>query len=417
MTQGASNGHPNGSALSHVRTLPLFYDSEDSQQSATSLILTVRPDWASDDSNIEFVRFTDGITNTLLKAINKRKGWSKEDIDREAILLRAYGNGTAVLIDREREAQNHELLMKHGLAPELLARFQNGMLYRFIKGSVTAPEDLRKPHIYRAVASRLAQWHATVPCITHQTSTNGNAKGHDQDLNAIIENAAPGKPVPNLWSVMQKWILALPSDTQVQRERQDKLQKEFEYIVEEFSQRPGLGVDGLVFAHCDLLSGNVIVLPSTQPAKGPKKEATVTFIDYEYATPSPAAFDIANHLAEWGGFDCDYNFMPTQSQRREFIEEYIRSFYKYSENNTNVDVEAEVRKLTHEVDLFRGVPGFYWGIWALIQAVISEIDFDYASYAETRLAEYWAWKEEKEGTRAAAGKEKPLRERRWEQLE
>lgn len=245
MTQGASNGHPNGSALPHVRTLPLFYDSEDSQQSATSLILTVRPDWASDDSNIEFVRFTDGITNTLLKAINKRKGWSKEDIGREAILLRAYGNGTAVLIDREREAQNHELLMKHGLAPELLARFQNGMLYRFIKGSVTAPEDLRKPNIYRAVASRLAQWHATVPCITHQTSTNGNAKGHDQDLNAIIENAAPGKPVPNLWSVMQKWILALPSDTQVQRERQDKLQKEFEYIVEEFSQRPGLGVDGV----------------------------------------------------------------------------------------------------------------------------------------------------------------------------
>lgn len=109
--------------------------------------------------------------------------------------------------------------------------------------------------------------------------------------------------------------------------------------------------------------------------------------------------------------------MPTQSQRREFIEEYIRSFYKYSENNTNVDIEAEVRKLTHEVDLFRGVPGFYWGIWALIQAVISEIDFDYASYAETRLAEYWAWKGEKEGSRAAAGKEKPLRERRWEQLE
>ncbi|KAK1982579.1 choline/ethanolamine kinase [Colletotrichum cereale] len=421
MTQGASNGHPNGLALPHVRSLPLFYDSEDSQQSATRLILTVRPDWASDDSNIEFVRFTDGITNTLLKAINKRKGWSKEDIDREAILLRAYGNGTAVLIDREREAQNHELLVKYGLAPELLARFQNGMLYRFIKGSVTAPEDLRKPAIYRAVASRLAQWHATVPCITQPTSTDGHVKdngvnGHE-DPKAIIDNAAPGKPVPNLWTVMQKWILALPTNTQVQRERQDKLQKEFEYIVKEFSQRPGLGVDGLVFAHCDLLSGNVIVLPSSLSAKGSKKEATVAFIDYEYATPSPAAFDIANHFAEWGGFDCDYNVLPTKSQRREFIDEYVRSYFRYSQGNPGVDVEAEVRKLNDEVDLFRGVPGFYWGIWALIQSVISEIDFDYASYAETRLAEYWAWKEEKQGSRAAAGKEMPLRERRWEQVE
>ncbi|OLN92881.1 Ethanolamine kinase 1 [Colletotrichum chlorophyti] len=420
MTQGASNGHPNGLALPHVRSLPLSYDSEDSEQSATRLILTVRPDWAADDSHIEFVRFTDGITNTLLKAINKRKGWSKEDIDREAILLRAYGNGTAVLIDREREAQNHELLMKYNLAPELLARFNNGMLYRFIKGSVTAPEDLRKPVIYKAVASRLAQWHATVPCITHSTTTNGHARengtnGH-QDPDAIIENAAPGKPVPNLWTVMQKWILALPSDTQVQRERQERLQKEFEFIVEEFSQRPGLGVDGLVFAHCDLLSGNVIVLPSGPPTKG-KKEATVTFIDYEYATPSPAAFDIANHFAEWGGFDCDYNVLPTRAQRREFIDEYIRSYFKYTKGDAKVDVEAEVRKLNEEVDLFRGVPGFYWGIWALIQAVISQIDFDYASYAETRLAEYWAWKEESDGSRAAASKEKSLREQRWEQIE
>ncbi|KAK1963739.1 choline/ethanolamine kinase [Colletotrichum sublineola] len=421
MTQGVSNGHPNGLALPNVRTLPLFYDSEDSQQSATRLILTVRPDWASDDSNIEFVRFTDGITNTLLKAINKRNGWSKEDIDREAILLRAYGNGTAVLIDREREAQNHELLMQYGLAPELLARFQNGMLYRFIKGSVTAPEDLRKPAIYRAVASRLAQWHATVPCITQPTSVDGQAKenganGHE-DPEAIIDNAAPGKPVPNLWTVMQKWILALPTNTQVQRDRQDKLQEEFEYIVKEFSQRPGLGVDGLVFAHCDLLSGNVIVLPNSLSAKASKKEATVTFIDYEYATPSPAAFDIANHFAEWGGFDCDYNMLPTKSQRREFIDEYVRSYFRYSQGNACVDVEAEARKLDDEVDLFRGVPGFYWGIWALIQAVISEIDFDYASYAETRLAEYWAWKEEKRGSRAAAGKEMPLRERRWAQEE
>ncbi|KAJ0158388.1 putative ethanolamine kinase [Colletotrichum tanaceti] len=421
MTQGANNGHLNGLALPHVRILPLSYDSEDSQQSATRLILTVRPDWASDDSNIEFVRFTDGITNTLLKAINKRKGWSKEDTDREAILLRAYGNGTAVLIDREREAQNHELLMKYGLAPELLARFQNGMIYRFIKGSVTSPEDLRKPAIYRAVASRLAQWHATVPCITHPTSANSHVdengpNGH-QDPDAIIENAAPGKPVPNLWTVMQKWILALPINTQVQRERQEKLQRELEYIVKEFSQRPGLGPDGLVFAHCDLLSGNVIVLPSSLPAKGSKKEATVTFIDYEYATPSPAAFDIANHFAEWGGFDCDYNVLPTKSQRREFIEEYVRSYFRYSQGSPGVDVEAETRKLNDEVDLFRGVPGFYWGIWALIQAVISEIDFDYASYAETRLSEYWSWKEEKEGSRVATGKEMPLRERRWEQME
>jgi ethanolamine kinase len=54
--------------------------------------------------------------------------------------------------------------------------------------------------------------------------------------------------------------------------------------------------------------------------------------------------------------------------------------------------EEEVERLMAEVDLFRGVPGFYWGIWALIQATISQIDFDYAQYALVRLGEYNAWR-------------------------
>jgi ethanolamine kinase len=68
--------------------------------------------------------------------------------------------------------------------------------------------------------------------------------------------------------------------------------------------------------------------------------------------------------------------------------------------------------LFKQVDEFRGLPGLYWGIWALIQARISHIDFDYSSYAEIRLGEYWAWREEVDGTRKGA---MCLRERRWAQ--
>ncbi len=151
---------------------------------------------------------------------------------------------------------------------------------------------------------------------------------------------------------------------------------------------------------------------------GNSSQECVNFIDYEYATPSPAAFDIANHFAEWGGFDCDYNVLPTRAQRTEFIREYVHTYFKMLPGDTEaVDEEAEARKLLHEVDVFRGVPGFYWGIWALIQAIISQIDFDYANYAEVRLGEYWAWREETDGTRELRGKEMPLRERRWAQDE
>ena len=175
-----------------------------------------------------------------------------------------------------------------------------------------------------------------------------------------------------------------------------------------------------MFAHCYLLSGNVIIQPrsATTNSGTTISDAVpiVSFIDYEYAAPSPAAFDIANHFAEWGGFDCDHNTLPTQQQRRDFIDHYIKSYFSHlKEKPSSYDERQEAQKLFTEIDIHRGIPGFYWGIWALIQATISQIDFDYASYAEVRLGEYWAWREESDGSRAASGKEMTVREKRWAQ--
>lgn len=175
-----------------------------------------------------------------------------------------------------------------------------------------------------------------------------------------------------------------------------------------------LMINQLVFAHCDLLSGNVIVNPQSSAASTDGREiASVSFIDYEYATPSPAAFDIANHFAEWGGFECDFSKLPTQSQRLSFIHEYISSYNSHISANdaqkwTKAEEEAEAKKLFDEVDVYRGVPGFYWGIWALIQDTISQIDFDYAAYAEIRLGEYWAWRDVVSGDGDGG-----VREKRW----
>jgi ethanolamine kinase len=246
MPSHVSNGAANGCPTNQIRYIPLSYDSTNNESSARQLILALRPEWSSPDTRIEFERFTDGITNTLLKAVNRKPGLSKEQVDNEAILLRAYGHGTDVLIDRHRETQNHELLMNHGLAPALLARFNNGMMYRYIRGKACQPADLRETSIYLAVARRIAQWHATMPCI-HETDTRENGLGgitngfHDSSLHLFV----PGKPAPNTWTVMQKWIRALPTKTEAQRARQSELQKELSWLVEKLSQRPGLGKNGV----------------------------------------------------------------------------------------------------------------------------------------------------------------------------
>lgn len=338
-----------------------------------------------------------------------------------------------VLTPRLGETRSHSLLARHKLAPPLLARFENGLLYKFIEGTVCAPPDLRRQEIWRGVARRLGQWHATLPIsylITEIPPDNADTtvpddRSHRRKSSWLeaADNITPGMPSPNLWTVMQKWIHSLPHGTDAEKKRKGTLQQELIWLVNRLSSTPGISTNPLVFCHCDLLSGNVIVEP--QPSSGESPTSTtdsnatdssidavnVDFIDYEYATPAPAAFDISNHLAEWGGFDCDFSCMPTRSERRDFIGEYVSSYSSHlPQPLAPGEIDAKAAQLFGEVDNFRGVPGFYWGIWALIQAKISQIDFDYASYAEVRLSEYWAWKAELLGTRSG---ELPLRERRW----
>ncbi|KAL1862219.1 hypothetical protein Plec18167_000994 [Paecilomyces lecythidis] len=416
--ENAASGKP--------RYIAQSYNHADSQASALRLVLTLNPHWEGPENNIEFVRFTDGITNTLLKIVNRKPGLTDEEIDNEAVLMRAYGNHTEILIDRERETRSHALLASRGLAPPLLARFQNGLLYRFLRGRVTAPTDLVKSPVWRGVARRLGQWHAVLPISEAASPTSAETGPPSRPLDVDSQDdqepkaddivpIKPRQPGTNIWTVIQRWILALPTQNEEQRLRRRNLQKEFEKIVAELDDGTGIGQGGLIFGHCDLLSANVIILPRKDGASTPQDGVeTVNFIDYEYATPSPAAFDIANHFAEWGGYDCDYNMMPTQSVRKEFLKEYVAAYSQHGGIPESA-VDETVDKLYKDVDRFRGIPGFYWGVWALIQATISQIDFDYASYAEVRLGEYWAWRRELDGSRARAGEEMPLRERRWAQ--
>ncbi|KAJ5894023.1 hypothetical protein N7495_005714 [Penicillium taxi] len=403
---------------SDLRYIPLSYNPADSQASALRLILTINPDWDGPNNKIEFVRFTDGITNTLLKIINRKAGLTDEEIDNDAVLMRAYGNGTEILIDRERETTSHALLASRGLAPPLLARFNNGLLYRFIRGKPCSHQDLVTPPIFRGVARQLGRWHAVLPANATSPAPADEATSVANSI-TLTEKQDPEFTLiqprrdGSMWSVLQKWVLALPASTPEQQARRLSLQKELQWVVGQLDDGKGIGEDGLVFSHCDLLCANVIVLPMNDSEPSEEGITAVNFIDYEYAVPAPAAFDIANHLAEWIGYDCDYNMIPTQSVRREFLTEYVKSYCQYR----GLDASSEsdiVSRLYGDVDRFRGIPGLYWGVWALIQAQISQIDFDYANYAELRLGEYWAWKREVDGSRQKSGEEIPLREQRWQ---
>ncbi|WPG99606.1 Hypothetical protein R9X50_00242400 [Acrodontium crateriforme] len=413
-----------------LQHIPFTFDSQRCDESAIDLVEALNPDWKNEDGPITLKKFTDGITNTLMKATKERPSQTASENEDDSVLIRTYGEGTDALIDRERELRSHSLLATLGLAPPLLARFNNGLMYRFIQGTVCTPEDLRRPEVYRAVAKRLGQWHGLLPISAISTTSRAD-NVVPKSNGVLIEDES--SPIPNLWTVTQSWIEALPSTTETEKERNAMLSTELKWLLTKLGGTRGLDGKDYVFSHCDLLSGNVIMHghpASEKTATNGDAEVCVSFIDYEYATPAPAAFDISNHFAEWAGFDCDHNYVPTKSARRDFLQSYVRSFRQYSrlspENAedatkamTVADDDAEINKDVDEiyaqVDLFRGVPGLYWGVWALVQETISQIDFDYATFARLKLGEYFDWKAELDGTRAKEEKKLGVREAKWAQ--
>lgn len=56
-----------------LRYIPLSYSPADFQASALRLILALNPEWEGPGNKIEFVRFTDGITNTVCLSLRLRE--------------------------------------------------------------------------------------------------------------------------------------------------------------------------------------------------------------------------------------------------------------------------------------------------------------------------------------------------------
>jgi ethanolamine kinase len=398
--------------------IPLDEDN-DQNNKIKSLLLNIFAHWNYFE-NISIKKLTGGITNMLLECTYKNPSSSELEI----VLVRTYGNGTDLIIDRDREFVSHLILNSLNLAPPIHARFGNGLVYGYIEGRSLNYDELSDSVLYPLIASKLGCLHRTANVNMIDDSLNKlKRKFH---LSNNISNESD-----NIWSVLLDWIEKLPyipsmlelclnnhdiltlsdlKSTNKSNLLKSILINEIQWLKKE------IGLSSVsVVSHNDLLSGNVII-PTLEDLSSTKSFENfeynpLSFIDYEYMMPAPRAFDIANHFMEWQGFDCDKSKIPqfrfnklTKNYENETIfswcKYYLNTFHSsnpnlnpYSPTNSKISIDDSlIQHLVNEIAFHYGMPGLYWGVWSCIQSEISFIDFDYASYSCERLIEYWNWK-------------------------
>ncbi|TPX74555.1 hypothetical protein CcCBS67573_g04174 [Chytriomyces confervae] len=345
-----------------LQTLDFEMDHSCLLEGSAQVIQMAFPEWNQKD--VRYVQQTHGITNALdTTSLVDFDSYSAQKIsvvkcihNKETVLIRTYGKGTDAIIDRKQEMINMIVLSRSGMSPKLYARFSNGIVYGYVEGVPFSVEDMRDSHKSLLVAGHLANW-------------------HNVDASDVMKTS------PKLFGTLNQWLDVIPkrfSKPAVDASFRsfitiDRLRKEVAQLQVELTKVNA----PIVFSHCDLLTGNIIFN---------KEKDRVDFIDYEYGSYNPRGFDIGNHFCEYAGFDCEWSLYPDESFQKVWLRRYLETA---NGSESSPVTEEQVSMLYAEVNKYALAAHLYWGIWALVQAEISDLDFDYAGYSKLRIDEYF----------------------------
>jgi len=307
-------------------------------------------------SAFDYTTLQGGITNQLYKCTFDGK---------HPVLVRIYGAKTEEVIDRQRENFVVNILSAKRFAPSIYGRFDNGRLEQVLPGKSLSPDEMLLGNIVPKIGQRLALMHS---------------------LDIPLDKS------PVMWTTLQGWLakaLAIRFDDNAEKASLlasidlAKYQKEMEELKAKLlaEEAKYASKTPVVFAHNDLLSGNVMYDAPTE---------AVFFVDYEYGAYNYRAFDIANHFCECCGFDCDWNQFPNREQQFVFLRAYLAQTLKVDASKVT---EEQLQALYLEIQPWILAPHLFWAFWGVVQSRYSPIDFDYLGYAKLRLDGYQMMKD------------------------
>ncbi|KAJ2659396.1 hypothetical protein IWW48_003543 [Coemansia sp. RSA 1200] len=325
------------------------------------------------------------------------------------ILLRVYGAGSSNMLSRDEELYWVNQLSSLGLGIKVYVVFGNGRLEEFLESTTLTENDTCQPSISRLVAQNVCQLHSLV---THHRPYGHSAGAADGGKKVV--------PKPWLWAKVDEWMEQVQSKwSTVQQACKHNADctailnnwSELKQAVEKYRAYLENSRSPIVFAHNDVQYSNILQLEGT---------GELVLVDFEYSGYNYRGYDIANHYMSWAtvydpvvkALVMDLALYPTAEQRYTFLREYVltkayldanigdSSASKYEQDGgsgglrlvriNEYRIDEEVEALDREVAFFEPAPYLHWGIWALLQACSSKIEYNYVNVAEARLAQFLA---------------------------
>ena len=374
-----------------------------------------------------------GITNSLFKVY-------RSDSPR-AVLVRVFGDKTEIIIDRENDLAAFRALAALGFGPELVGTFDNGRVEGFLLCRPLDPAEMgsRSPiDFLPLVAKELARMHALpiagdrVPrlwsCLRKWQAMAAEAAASettsDSPRAAAKDAILAAQGIDGIAADLDWLSSILPSEGNGQGQRlldaaalrfnegqqgteshasivqpllaagALRLPPAADAVVQARLDAMAL-LSSVVYAHNDLLSGNVLQLKEGDM----QHPSRVQIVDYEYADWNYLGFDVANHFCEYVGFDFTAEKFeaayPSAETQRAWFNAYLTSA---GANHALLHRPGAALDAFYD-EIFKGIGRFalashlWWGLWAALQAKYSPIDFDYAGYCENRLAAFRKFRE------------------------
>ncbi|XP_058799024.1 choline/ethanolamine kinase isoform X2 [Phymastichus coffea] len=321
--------------------------------------------------NIVLKRISGGLSNWLYNVALPDGAMPVRGEPRQ-VLLRLYGqvHGERALEGLITESVIFTLLSERRLGPKLHGIFPGGRIEEYIPARPLLTKELADPSLSNMIAEKMAQIHSMqVPISKEPTWLWDTMDKWLDTATDILENIEDidSRQLDNV-----SFIKSIDLDEEISWFR--TLVKQQKYPV--------------VFCHNDMQEGNILMRQNSA-----KSELVV--IDFEYCSYNYRGFDVANHFCEWQYDYTNKNYPffsersscgPTKEQKLNFIRSYLKTAGKEGQT------EEEDRMMA-EIKLFSLASHLFWGLWAIVNAKLSQIPFGYWDYATTRLRHYQYLKE------------------------